>query len=111
MALYTIILDYDGGTYIDQVKSRSLKNVLILWATTLSENEVFGYKLGKQRKAELIEELKDRKPVALNGLQNAWCRSALIQDKLALINIVLTEQPKTKRKTLSAPNIISGSND
>ena len=99
MPLYTFILDYDGGTYIAQVKSRSLKNAPLLWATSLEEGEVFTYKYGAKRKAELIEEIKNCSPVALNGSQNAWCMSVIIQNKFALINFVLTVETKKPTKT------------
>lgn len=99
MPLYTFILDYDGGTYIAQVKSRSLKNAPFLWATSLVETEVFGHKRGAKCKSELIEKMKTDKPVALEGLSNVWGLTALLQSKLALINCVLTKEPMKTRKT------------
>lgn len=99
MPLYTFILDYEGGTCIAQVKSRSLKSAPLLWATTLEEGEVFTYKHGAKCKAELIEAVKNNTPVVFNGLQNAWCMSARIQNKFALINFVLTVETKKTRKT------------
>jgi hypothetical protein len=54
MALYTIILDYRGGTYISQVRARSPRAAAKLWAHTL---DVVSVKhLGAKGKQRIINE-------------------------------------------------------
>jgi hypothetical protein len=90
MPLYTFILEYAGGTYISQIKASSPKSACVKWAQKLDDSQVKS--LGLKGKDSLIEQMKEESPVALDGMSNAWCNSALVRGKLALINIVQTEQ-------------------
>jgi hypothetical protein len=90
MALYTFIMEYAGGTYISQVKARSPKSACVKWAQNLDDSQVEG--LGLKGKVSLIEQMKEEPPVAVAGVSNTWCSSALVRGGLALINLVLTEQ-------------------
>ncbi len=92
MALFTFILDYNGGTYIHQIKARSLRIAPVKWASTLEESEIPGF--GKQGKKQLILDLQNDEPVGIQGTSNVWCISALVRGKLALINIVATVDSK-----------------
>ena len=84
-------MEYRGGTYISQVKARSVKQALHLWAKALDVHPIAGF--GERRKQELTNELTadtSDSPVPLEGLTNAWCTSAAISSGLALINVVAT---------------------
>ncbi len=92
--LYTVVIDYRGGTYISQVHARSVADALKIWAAALDTAAIGG--LGPQRKVELIDDIKEQlslgqEPALLDGLVNAWCASALTSGGLALINIVATK--------------------
>jgi hypothetical protein len=89
MALYTFIMEYAGGTYISQVKASFPKSACVKWAQELDHSQVKG--LGLKGKESLIEQMREESPVALDGMLNAWCNSALVRGKLALINLVRTE--------------------
>ena len=54
--LYTVVMDYRSGTYISQVKARSVETALRVWTEHLDISGVAG--LGRRRKAELIGEIK-----------------------------------------------------
>ncbi len=90
MALYTFMLEYAGGTYISQLKAASPKSACVKWAQKLDGAQVKGVRV--KDKESLIEQMKEEIPFALDGMSNAWCNSALIRGKLALINLVQTEQ-------------------
>jgi len=92
MSLYTLIMEYAGGTYISQSKAHSPKSACMKWAQKLDESQVKG--LGLKGKESLIEQMKEESPVAIDGMLNAWCHSALVRGKLALINLVQTEQER-----------------
>jgi hypothetical protein len=89
MPLYTFIMDYDGGTYVSQVKAPSPKSACLKWARGLDGEQIKG--LGGKSHESLIAEIKDESPTPIHGVLNAWCATALIRGTLALINIVQTE--------------------
>ena len=90
MPLFTIVMDYAGGTYIDQVDAPSVNLACIKWAENLDSSQIYGIK--NKRKELLMREMQDASPVQLDGLVNAWCTSALVAGRLALINIIKTER-------------------
>jgi hypothetical protein len=93
MSLYTLIIEYEGGTYISQIKAPSPKSACVKWAQKLDGSQVKG--LGLKGKESLIEQMKEESPVAIDGMLNAWCNSTLVRGRLALINLVQTEREKT----------------
>ena len=90
MPFYTFIMEYAGGTYISQVAAPSEKSASVKWARQLTASDVQG--LGVNGKESLIQQMKDQSPVPLTGTVNAWCTSALIRGKSALINLVQTDR-------------------
>ncbi len=89
MSLYTIVMDYCGGTYIRQVRATSPMTACRKWAKSLRPSDV--YKLGETGKADLITKLDFDKPVLLEDLTNAWCICASVRGQLAVINVVKTD--------------------
>lgn len=90
MPLYTLIMEYADGTYISQIKAPSPKSACVKWGQRLDESQVKG--LGLKGKESLIERMKEESPLALEGMSNVWCHSALVRGKLALINLVQTAE-------------------
>jgi hypothetical protein len=90
MPFYTFIMDWDGGNYVSQVNAASHKSACVKWAKDLDISQVTG--VGIKSKKLLIEKMRDEIPTPLNGLVNAWCATALIRGKLALINVVQTKK-------------------
>jgi hypothetical protein len=89
MPLYTFIMDYDGGTYVSQAKAPSPKSACLNWARTLDVPQIKG--LGGKSHESLIAKMREASPTPLDGVLNTWCATALIRGRLALINIVQTE--------------------
>jgi hypothetical protein len=92
--LYTVVMDYRGGTYVSQVAARSVAGALKIWAAALDTAAIAG--LGPQRKAEMIDDIRvahslGLEAALLHGLVNAWCATALTSGGLALINIIATK--------------------
>jgi len=87
MALYTIIFEYRGGTYIEQVHASSEFSAYKSWALKLDPNNIQYF--GKKSKQKIIEDSKneDYRPLLLSGLTNAWCASWSLS---GLINIIKT---------------------
>ena len=88
MALFTVILDFLGGTYIHQVRADSPQEASIKWAKQIDKQGVAG--IDDTAAQTLIEEVVDSSPTSLDGIENVWCTTALLNNKLALINIVQT---------------------
>lgn len=93
MALYTVVLEFDGGTYVSQVNARLAQHALAKWADCLDHEEVKG--LGDDGKNALRDELaadarvgQDLVPV--KGAKNVWSATALVRGKFALMNVVRT---------------------
>ena len=84
MTKYTFICDYNGGTYISQVKADFLKEAILLWAKQLEWP-----KLSILKRKQLDKQIDDD-PIPLDGIENVWCVTFRIEGKLMLINIVET---------------------
>ena len=86
--LFTVLMEYCGGTYISQVEEDSAGEALLAWAINLDPAPIA--KFDEPRKLELIAEVQGDNAVPLDGLVNAWCATALISGDLALVNIIAT---------------------
>jgi len=85
--LYTVVLDFRGGTYIGQVSKESPDKAAEEWAKAVSPDDARAWKLNK---GELLKLLRGDKPTALNGCIGVWCFSGEIEGHLALVNVVQT---------------------
>ncbi len=90
MPFYTFIMEYDGGTYVSQLKAQSKQRACIKWAQQLNISEIHNF--GQSSKEKLIEEMKTEEPILLNSLKNVWCQMTWIGGKSALINFVQTDE-------------------
>ncbi len=92
MPLFTVILDFRGGTYISQVQAHTVDHAVLNWARQLEPSAVKYF--GPARKRRLLEDLKDAQhrevfaPVPFSGLFNAWCTSIFAG---GLVNIIKTD--------------------
>ncbi len=90
MPVFTLILEYLGGTYVSQVVARDVRLAQIAWAKSLKPGEVKG--LGAKRLAHLVQELEQDpsriySPVPLKNLSRVWCGGSTY----GLLNIVQTD--------------------
>lgn len=72
MNLYTIIVDYKGGTYVSQYKALNIQDVKRIWINKelpkLTEIAKFDSSEVKLIEVKLIEE----KEINFDGLTNVW---------------------------------------
>lgn len=93
-ALYTILVDYAGGTYISQVKAANADQALATWCDIFPKEEGVPKEIWRLARNVRKEALEGSEVVApLNNLVSAWCTTAIFKKKLALINIVQTAEP------------------
>jgi len=87
--LYTIILDYKGGTYIAQVRADSPVEALPRWLSRIKDNELADW--GTTR-GELTNIMRSEGVVPLDGCVNVWCISGSGRRGLVLINVIATDE-------------------
>ena len=84
MALFTIIAEYHGGTYVDQVTAPSPRGAiqkLSKGGSTLPEIVIAGIR-------QLDSEADQ--PISIGSTKNVWCVSTTHKRQLLLINVVKT---------------------
>jgi hypothetical protein len=86
--LFTIVLDYRGGTYMAQSRAVSVASALDVWTRQLPSQRV--PRIGAATATALARALREDPPVPLDGLVNAWCATTSVRGALAVINIILT---------------------
>lgn len=96
MALFTLILEYRGGTYASQVAAASPTKALRAWADKLDGQAV--QSLGRKRTHALVKATRGgaEAPLSLEGIANVWCWSVVVGGALALVNMVKTA-PRARR--------------
>jgi hypothetical protein len=86
LSLFTVVLEYGGGTYISQAAGEDAKAALLAWLSGLLENDLREWKLRRHELQAAVEN----GCVALSGLTNVWCTSSSAAGGLLLINIIAT---------------------
>ena len=91
MALFTTILDYRGGTYIQQVSATGRSRLYESGPKNSTLPAVSG--LGLRGGLELARAVADDElvPTPVAGVASVWCIGTLLCDSLALVNLVQTE--------------------
>ena len=82
LALFTLILDFKGGTYIAQQEAIGPVEAVLSWAEALNEEGV--------EWAQAAASIDADKLVPLDDLKNAWCSSGVCDGANPLLNIVQT---------------------
>lgn len=89
MALFTLVLEFDGGTYISQFRAPSVHRAVAEYRSRLVRDKVVSALSVRRR---LADALSAESPVAIEGVRSVWCCSTSIGRKLALLSIVATAQ-------------------
>ena len=94
MALFTIIMELDGGTYTSQVQADDEWNALLRWPAQLKVEEIKG--LGEKMRQRIIGEIEHypefNQPISLSGMANVWYIMLLVWGKRIEINIIKTAE-------------------
>lgn len=95
MALFTIILDLAGGTYIAQVTARSTNQALQKWARLAPSLGIPA--IGAKFPDYALKDLEFLDPTPVTGLQNVWCTGIIIRGSFGLVNIIGTDRHITEK--------------
>ncbi|NKI95550.1 hypothetical protein [Rhizobacter sp. SG703] len=89
MSLYTIVLEYGGGTYVSQTHADDKESALSSWCKTVRTDMDFGP--DSCPLAEGIEQEADAARLSLlNGLQSAWSFTTLLKGQVILGHVIKT---------------------
>jgi hypothetical protein len=90
MDLYTLILDFKGGTFVSQClsscKEDALYQGILDWDITGLEDVITG-----NSRNILLEDIENEDLIPLQGLKNVWSCSVFVGDELMFINLVSTK--------------------
>lgn len=87
LSLYTIVLEYKGGTYISQIHSESPTAAVKKWSTIVTERSLAEWGLDR---TDLVLLSADN-PIPLENCVNIWCLSGSAKNRLMLLNVIATE--------------------
>ncbi len=85
--LFTIVCEFDGGSYVSQVRGRDEQQALAAWSDLLLNSRPMGE--DADRIATKVLDNPDA-PTPLAGLEGAWCWTADVDGRLVLANIILS---------------------
>jgi hypothetical protein len=90
MALFTVFIDYDGGTYISNIRGRDVVQAFRRWMKAYPSETIPRIK-GVSR-AKLAAEFHDKasEPLLVHNQGRVWCHGGLLNDKLALLYLIQT---------------------
>ena len=94
MALWTVIADYRGGTYISQVRAISAPQAIIVWSKSLPN--VRGSFLGARTKLKIAAAASDEqeKPVPIEKTRNVWYWNPLSLRPAMVVHLVKTSEDR-----------------
>ena len=86
MALFTMLLEFKGGTYISQLRAPSARSAVKKWAAQqIKTGTIYTPAIRKKLAAALAAE----NLVRIDMIQSVWCATASV-GSLALINVIQT---------------------
>jgi SH3-like domain-containing protein len=86
IGLYTVISEYEGGTYVTQVKAVSPRGAISAWLHRSIALSNIPTDIRSQIKADLMAD----EPIVISGCRNVWCSSASAGKVFVLVNVVRT---------------------
>lgn len=87
-SLYTIFLEFRGGTYVSQIRGVSPFEALWEWAKAVPEADLDDWHL---RRDELLPIIQQDSLVPLSDRVNVWCLSGVgDDDEQIMMNVVAT---------------------
>jgi hypothetical protein len=89
-ALYTILCNYRGGTYIGQARAAKPAMALQRWVTSAIGKGVIP--IPADKRSAVGEALVRESLVHVRDCANVWCTTALCSSDLILVNIVRTHE-------------------
>jgi hypothetical protein len=84
---FTIVCEFDGGTYVSQVEAADQVEAVRRWAVNIRIEKPIPGATAYVAKA-VLREMDQYGLAALDGLKGVWCFTASVGKKLVLGNVV-----------------------
>ena len=90
MPLFTLLMEFKGGTYLSQIRAPSPEAALEKWARDLEVKRIEGMTAGIKR--QFVEWLPEARPTAVEGLKSTWNSGFVARTSSALVHILRTTE-------------------
>lgn len=87
--LYTIVLEFRGGTFVSQVRADDELDAVRCWADRFKEERPIP-RSSSHIAASVLRGLEDSGLAPLEGLEGVWCFTGMSGDSQALGTLVLS---------------------
>jgi hypothetical protein len=91
MNLYTLVLDFHGGTYITQFEADDPTGAVAAWCAELQDEQLLGEASCDVAEGIMIDAIENHL-VEVEGLHGAWCAATAVEGNLALLNVIVTQR-------------------
>lgn len=91
MNLYTMVLDFHGGTYITQFDAATAVDAVTAWCDELQEEQLLGEVSSDVAEGIMIDAVENQL-VEVEGLHGVWCAATTAAGALALLNVIITQR-------------------
>ena len=88
MPLFTVLMEFKGGTYLSQLRAPSPDAALETWARDLDVKNIEG--MTETVKRQFVEWLPEARPMVVDGLKSTWSSGFVTRADSALVHIVRT---------------------
>ncbi len=89
--LYTVVVDYRGGTYVSQARASSVASgidkCLRNWISNIGNDIIDATHI-----EEIIDSFQQDEPALLEGLSNVWCSASNVLGEVMMLNVVRTHE-------------------
>ncbi|WP_299013211.1 hypothetical protein [uncultured Photobacterium sp.] len=89
MAIYTLILEYDGATYMSQVEASDEQTALGAWSEEQDICAIDGFPLIDADK--ILNNLAEQAPTPVSKLLNVWNSTFAVGHDLAILHLIKTD--------------------
>ena len=86
--LFTVLMEFKGGTYLSQLRAPSPDAALEKWARDLDVKNIEG--MTETVKRQFVEWLPEARPTVVAGLKSTWCSGFVGSTTSALVHIFRT---------------------
>jgi hypothetical protein len=92
--LFTFFFEYEGGTYISQIRSNNFETAAINWVEKFDLHNQKSYKkyFEKDFHDKLIRSVMAASPSPITGIVNTWYLSSQFLKKESTINFTMTAE-------------------
>lgn len=87
--LYTLLIEYEGGSYLSQGKAFSPKEGVLACVQNQNISAINGLK--ESHREDFISEIQEDTATPVKSLKNVWCFCVTIKKETALLTLVQTD--------------------